>query len=77
MADNARVASVSLISVAAVTHSQSTDQRRIPISFKQSNTKLAIAFPTSSGVLRPGYYQLHIVGKNGVPSVGAVIEFKI
>ncbi len=77
MADKSRIASVSLISLAAVTHSQSTDQRRIPLAFQQANTKLKITYPTSRAVLPPGYYQLHIVDSAGVPSTGAVIEIKV
>lgn len=76
MADKSRIASVSLISLAAVTHSQSTDQRRIPLGFQQAATKLKITYPTSRAVLPPGYYQLHIVNSAGVPSIGAVIEIK-
>lgn len=77
MADKSRIASVSLISLAAVTHSQSMDQRRIPLAFQQANTKLKITYPTSRAVLPPGYYQLHIVDSAGVPSTGAVIEIKV
>ena len=76
MADKSRIASVSLISLAAVTHSQSTDQRRIPLGFQQAATKLRITYPANRAVLSPGYYQLHIVDNAGVPSVGIVIEIK-
>ena len=76
MADKSRIASVSLISLAAVTHSQSTDQRRIPLVFQQAATKLRVTYPASRAVLPPGYYQLHIVDSAGVPSIGAVIEIK-
>ncbi len=72
-----RIASVSLVSLAAETHSHNTDQRRVAVAFTQVGPTVTAVIPPSATILPPGYYQLHVVDTNGVPSVGVVIELKI
>lgn len=70
------IASVSAISLAAVTHSHNSDQRRVPLQFSQTQQDVRVVYPTQAALLPPGYYQLHLVNTAGVPSVGSIIEIK-
>lgn len=72
-----RIASVSLVSLAAETHSHNTDQRRIAVRFFQFGRRLTAMIPRSANILPPGYYQLHVVNAAGVPSAGVIIELKV
>ena len=72
-----RIASVSLVSLAAETHSHNTDQRRVSIPFVQVGATVKTSIPLSASVLPPGYYQLHVVDTGGVPSAGIIIELKV
>jgi galactose oxidase len=68
------ISQVNFISLGAVTHGHNNDQRRFKASFSQGGNLLAITVPSNKNVLPPGFYMLHVVDSNGVPSQGFIIE---
>ncbi|MCW7539642.1 discoidin domain-containing protein [Aquabacterium sp. A7-Y] len=77
LADRRRIASVALISLAAVTHGHSTDLRHVPVPFRQRQNRLELHLDQlSDTTVPPGYYQLHVVDDQGVPSAAVIVEFR-
>jgi hypothetical protein len=76
MSDTRTLASVSLTSAASVTHSYSTDQRRVPLAFKQDGRSVAVTMPADSYHLPPGSYLLSGVDTNGVPTPAQIVTIK-
>jgi hypothetical protein len=76
MGDSRTIASVSLISAAAETHSVNTDQRRIPLTFSQSGSTLSASLPASRNAVPPGSYLLQAVDANGVPSPSQIVTIR-
>ena len=72
--DASRIASVSLIAPAAVTHSFDENARFVPLSFTASAGALQIQAPADGNLAPPGQYMLFIVDSNGVPSVSKWIQ---
>ena len=77
LADSRPIASVALLSAGAVTHSHSTDLRYVPVQFTQSGAQLTLQLnKLHDRIVPPGYYQLHVVDQQGVPSAAAIVEFR-
>ncbi|HEY6798829.1 MAG TPA: AbfB domain-containing protein, partial [Kineosporiaceae bacterium] len=76
LSDPRSIASVSLISVAAETHSVNTDQRRIPLTFGQSGSTLTATLPSGRNLAPPGSYLLQVVDSRGVPSPSQIVTFR-
>ena len=77
LADSRPIQSVALISAGAVTHSHSTNLRYVPVEFTQSGAQLTLQFSKlNDRIVPPGYYQLHVVDQQGVPSAAAIVEFR-
>jgi hypothetical protein len=76
LADNRRLASVSLIRAASVTHSYSTDQRRVALSFTQNGSTVNAKLPAGANLLPPGSYLLSGVDTNGVPTPAQLVTIK-
>ena len=74
-ADASRIASVSLIGTAAVTHAFDENQRFVKLTFQQAPGGLNVQAPASANLAPPGYYMLFLVDTNGVPSVAAFVRF--
>jgi hypothetical protein len=72
--DAARVASVSLIALSAVTHAFNENQRFIPLVFEQVSGVLNVHAPASGNLAPPGPHMLFLVDTNGVPSVAAMVR---
>jgi hypothetical protein len=70
--DVARIASVSLIALSAVTHAFNENQRFVPLAFEQASGSLNVHAPANGNLAPPGPYMLFIVDTNGVPSVAAM-----
>lgn len=68
LSDARTVASASLIRLGNVTHAVNADQRRVPLTVRQSGATLSVTLPTSRNVLPPGSYALQTVDGAGVPS---------
>ncbi len=76
LSDNRRLASVSLTRAASVTHSYSTDQRRVALSFSQHGNTVNAKMPANANLLPPGPYLLSGVDTNGVPTPAQLVTVK-
>lgn len=66
---------VSLIRLAAVTHSFDQNRRFVPLTFSESgDTGLQIDAPAGPNVAPPGYYMLFLVSTAGYPSVARFVR---
>jgi hypothetical protein len=72
--DAARIASVSLIALGAVTHAFDENQRFVPLTFQQAGGSLNVQGPINGNTAPPGPYMLFLVDTNGVPSVAAMVR---
>jgi hypothetical protein len=70
--DAARIASVSMIRLGAVTHSFNMGQRFIPLAFTAGSGQLTVTAAPDANTAPGGNYMLFIVDTNGVPSVAAM-----
>jgi len=70
--DDARIASVSLIALSAVTHAFNENQRFVPLAFQHGAGTLTVQGPINGNTAPPGPYMLFLVDTNGVPSVAAM-----
>lgn len=68
------ISKVTLISLAAVTHSMDTNQRLLTLPFEVNSGRLNIAAPTDNNLAPPGPYMLFLVDAQGVPSVGQMVR---
>ncbi|WP_375400036.1 galactose oxidase-like domain-containing protein [uncultured Amnibacterium sp.] len=75
--DGRAIASASLISTASVTHSQNTDQRRIPLAISQNGGTVTASLPASVNAMPPGDYELTVVDGKGVPSAAQMISIRL
>lgn len=67
------VSEVSLIANASVTHGFDSNQRRLKLSFTQTNNGVKVTMPASANLAPPGYYMLSVLNNVRVPSTGVVI----
>jgi hypothetical protein len=67
------VSEVSLIANASVTHGFDSNQRRLKLSFTQTNNGVKVTMPASANLAPPGYYMLSVLNNARVPSTGVVI----
>lgn len=73
LATDATVARVALIGLASATHSFDSGQRYQRLAFTQDGRTLRITMPGNAGLAPPGYYQLVVVDRAGVPSRGVIV----
>ena len=65
---------VTLVRLAAVTHSFDQNQRFVPLEFEQvTDTKLRVTAPANGNIAPPGYYMIFVVSDMDIPSVGEYI----
>ncbi len=74
--DAARISSVALIRPSAVTHGFDSNQRYVPLTFRQAEGGLSADTPINGNVAPPGYYMLVIKDASGVPSVAHWIRLE-
>jgi len=72
--DFARIGSVSLIALGAVTHAFNQNQRFVPLAFEQTANGLNVHTPSNGNFAPPGPYMLFLVDSTGVPSVAAMVN---
>jgi galactose oxidase-like protein/Kelch motif protein/List-Bact-rpt repeat protein len=72
--DGARIVSVTLMGLGAVTHAFDSNQRRVPLSFQTTDGGLTIQAPASGRLAPPGSYMLFLVDSNGVPSIAPMVK---
>lgn len=72
-----RIASVSLIAPASVTHAFDMNARFVPLTFSESGESgglLSVQAPANPNLAPPGNYMLFVVDTNGVPSVASWVR---
>jgi hypothetical protein len=74
--NHAQITDVRWIRLGAVTHAFDAGQRANTLSFVQTATGVDVTIPASPNLAPPGYYQLFILNRNGVPSEGHVINIQ-
>lgn len=74
--DGRTISSASLITLPTVTHSQDTDQRRIPLNITQQGGTVTASLPGSVNTMPPGDYELTVVDSKGVPSPAQIITIR-
>jgi hypothetical protein len=72
--DAARVRSVSLVGLGAVTHAFNENQRFVPLTFTAGSSSLNVVAPAGGNLAPPGPYMLFLVDTNGVPSIAAMVR---
>lgn len=71
----AKIDSVSLIRLAAQTHSVNTPQRYVALDFEvTARKKLRVTAPEHGNLAPPGYYMLFVVDADGVPSKARFVQ---
>jgi len=63
-----------LIKTGAVTHSSNMEQRFIELEFADTNDGVSVTMPDSAILATPGYYLLHLLNNEGVPSEAHIIR---
>jgi hypothetical protein len=74
--NHAQVTSVRWIRLGAVTHAFDAGQRANTLTFQPTATGLDVTVPNSPNLAPPGYYQIFILNRNGVPSEGHIINIQ-
>jgi hypothetical protein len=76
LSDNRKLASLSLIRATSVTHSYNTDQRRVPLTYRQNGRTVTATMPGDAATLPPGSYLLSGVDAEGVPTPAQMVTVK-
>jgi galactose oxidase len=70
----AQITGVRLIRPGSVTHAFDANQRASTLTFSRGSGKITVTAPANSRRAPPGYYLLFILNRNGVPSVGQMLQ---
>ncbi|KAI9883959.1 MAG: hypothetical protein M1823_004269 [Watsoniomyces obsoletus] len=72
------VRDMSLVRYSSATHSINTDQRRVPLTPRETGTNtFEVTLPNDTGILIPGFWMLFVMDSDGVPSVAKTIQVKL
>jgi hypothetical protein len=74
--NHAQVTDVRWIRLGSVTHAFDMSQRANTLSFTRTATGVDVTAPANPNLAPPGYYQLFILNRNGVPSRGQTIRIQ-
>lgn len=72
----AQVAAVRWIRLGSVTHAFDMNQRANTLTFTAETGDVQVDAPANSKLAPPGHYLLFILNRNGVPSVGKVVQIQ-
>ncbi len=72
--DAAGITQVSLVSMAAETHTLDMSQHFVPLTFTAGSGTLSVQGPATANIAPPGSYMLFVVNGAGVPSVAKVVQ---
>jgi hypothetical protein len=73
--DGLDIKAVSLIRLSTITHNLNTDQRLVWLQItNKGKFNVVTAAPLNSSLAPPGYYLLHLIDYNGIPSEGAFVK---
>jgi hypothetical protein len=70
----AQITEVRWIRLGSVTHAFDMGQRANILDFAATVTGIDVIAPDDPNIAPPGYYQLFILNRNGVPSVGKIVH---
>jgi galactose oxidase len=70
----AQITRVRLIRLGSVTHAFDANQRANTLVFSRGSDRITVTAPASSRRAPPGHYLLFVLNRNGVPSVGQVVQ---
>ena len=70
----AQITDVRWIRLGSVTHAFDAGQRANTLVFTATATGVDVVAPANPNLAPPGYYQLFILNRNGVPSVGKIVQ---
>jgi hypothetical protein len=70
----AQITRVRLIRLGSVTHAFDANQRANTLAFSRGSGRITVTAPASSRRAPPGYYLLFVLNRNGVPSVGQMVQ---
>jgi hypothetical protein len=77
--DAASIVKVSLLKVSSTTHHYNTDQRLIWLQIDEDSrtgSSLTVSAPINSRLAPSGYYMIHVINDEDVPSEGRMIQIK-
>lgn len=72
----AQITRVRWIRLGSVTHAFDANQRANTLTFTRSSGTLAVTVPASGRLAPPGHYLLFLLNRNGVPSVGRIVQVR-
>ena len=72
----AQITEVRWIRLGTVTHAFDSGQRANTLSFTRSATGVEVTAPARAELAPPGYYQLFVLNRNGVPSQSKFIHIQ-
>ena len=71
----ANISKVSLIKISTFTHHYNSDQRLIWLQIQSTDSgSVTVKAPINSNLAPPGYYLVHVLDSNSIPSVGVFIR---
>ena len=70
----AQVTDVRWIRLGSVTHAFDAGQRANTLTFSPTGGGVSVTAPANPNLAPPGFYQLFILNRNGVPSHGVMVE---
>jgi Domain of unknown function (DUF1929) len=69
-----QITAVRLIRLGSVTHAFDMGTMAISLDFTRGNGTVSVTAPASSRIAPPGYYQIFVLNRNGVPSEGRIVR---
>jgi Domain of unknown function (DUF1929)/Kelch motif len=69
-----QVTKVRLIRLGSVTHAFDMGTMAISLDFTRGDGGISVTAPASSRIAPPGYYQIFLLNRNGVPSEGRIVR---
>jgi hypothetical protein len=71
-----QITSVRWIRLGSVTHAFDANQRANTLTYSATSDRLNVIAPASGHLAPPGHYSLFILNRNGVPSVGTIMQIR-
>ena len=69
-----QITAVRLIRLGSVTHAFDMGTMAVSLDFTKGDGSISVTAPASSWIAPPGYYQVFVLNRNGVPSEGRTVR---